>query len=120
MDHLYAEVEVADIITTFFVYYYVYFAFFRKPAQAGLTKGKSDRETPRDMDVPPLSPLFIGEDGPSAHNVITMYADLPWEPSQQEQGQPQPLGAQQDAEQRTLPSQQAPRGRKEQNVAKPR
>lgn len=84
VDYLYAEVEVTDTITTFFVRYYVYFAFFRKPAQARLTEGESNRETPGDMDVPPLLPLFIREDGPSAHNVITMYADLPREPSQQE------------------------------------
>jgi hypothetical protein len=61
------------------MYYYVYFAFFGKPAQAGLTEGENDRETPRDMDAPPLSPLFVGEDGPSTHDVITMYADLPRE-----------------------------------------
>lgn len=119
VDRLHAEVEVADTITTFFVRRCVYFAFFGKPAQPGPTEGESDRETPGDMDVPPLSPLFVGEDGPSAHDVITMYADLPREPSQQERGQPQPLGARQDAEQR-LPSQQATRGRKERNVAKPR
>lgn len=84
MDCLHAKVEVVDTITTFFVCCCVYFAFFRKPAQAGLTEGESDRETPGDMDVPPLLPLFIGEDGPSAHDVITMYADLPRELSQQE------------------------------------
>jgi hypothetical protein len=79
VDCLHAEVEVADTITTFFMRYYVYFIFFRKPAQAGPTEGENNRETPGDMDAHPLLLLFIGEDGPSAHNVITIYADLPQE-----------------------------------------
>ncbi|GFF82386.1 hypothetical protein IFM47457_05788 [Aspergillus lentulus] len=32
----------------------VYFTFFGKPAQAGPTEHKNKRETPRDMDNPPL------------------------------------------------------------------
>jgi hypothetical protein len=120
VDRLHAEVEVADTITTFFVRRCVYFAFFGKPAQAGPIEDENDRETPGDTDVPPLSPLFVGEDGPSAHDVITMYADLPREPSQHERGQPQPLDAGQDAEQQTLPRQQAPKGERGRNVAKRR
>ncbi|KAF7164507.1 hypothetical protein CNMCM6106_001025 [Aspergillus hiratsukae] len=120
VDRLHAEVGVADTITTFFVRRCVYFAFFGKPAQPGPAEGENNRETPGDRDIPPLSPLFVGEDGPSAHDVTTMHADLPRELSQQERGQPQPLGARQDAEQQTLPSQQAPRGQRERNVAKRR
>lgn len=79
IDCLYTKVKVADIITTFFICYYIYFTFFRKPAQARPTKGKNNRETPRDIDAHPLSLLFIREDGPSAHNIITIYANLPQE-----------------------------------------
>ncbi|RHZ60740.1 DUF3723 domain-containing protein [Aspergillus thermomutatus] len=120
VDRLHAEVGVADTITTFFVRRCVYFAFFGKPAQPGPAEGENNRETPGDRDIPPLSPLFVGEDGPSAHDVTTMHADLPRELSQQEPAQSQPLGARQDAEQQTLPSQQVPTGRREQNVAKRR
>jgi hypothetical protein len=63
MDRLCAEVGVADTITTFYVRRCVYFAFFRKPARPGPAEDENTRETPGDRDIPPLSPLFVGEDG---------------------------------------------------------
>ncbi|KAH2609645.1 hypothetical protein KXW34_004883 [Aspergillus fumigatus] len=62
------------------------------------TKSKNNRETPGDGDIPPLSPLFVGEDEPY----------------------PQPVGARQVAEQQTLARQQTSRGRSERNVARRR
>lgn len=120
VDRLHAEVEVADTITTFFVRRCVYFAFFGKPTRSGPTEAETNGETPGDRNIPPLSPLFVGEDRLSVDDVTTAHAALPREPPQQERGQSQPLSARQAAEQQTLPSQQAPTGRKERNVAKRR
>ncbi|KAG2016790.1 hypothetical protein GB937_005991 [Aspergillus fischeri] len=81
LDCLHAEVEVADTITTFFVRCCVYFTFFRTP-QTGATEGENNRETPRDRDAPPLSLLFVGWNGLSTHDVVTMnkVSHSPWMP----------------------------------------
>lgn len=68
LDYLYAEVEVADTITSFFVRRYVYFTFFGKPTQYGLTL---DRDQP--ISDEPQSPLFIEEEEPSNSHEQTIH-----------------------------------------------
>ncbi|KAH1580673.1 hypothetical protein KXX44_002759, partial [Aspergillus fumigatus] len=48
------------------------------------TKSKNNRETPGDGDIPPLSPLFVGEDEPYVDDETTMHAAIPPELPQQE------------------------------------
>ncbi|KAI1829420.1 hypothetical protein DTO006G1_9636 [Penicillium roqueforti] len=69
LDCLHAEVEVADTITSFFVRRCVYFAFFGKPTQHGLTL---DGDQP--MSDEPQSPLFVEEEEPSDSHEQTMHA----------------------------------------------
>lgn len=118
LDHLHADdVGVADTITSFFVRRCVFFAFFGKPAQPGLTDSDEIRESPEDVSS---SPLFIGEDDPSGEHVFALQADLPRELPQQEQEEPLRQWARQDGEQQTLGRQQVPRGLRERGVFKKR
>ncbi|KAA8652086.1 DUF3723 domain-containing protein [Aspergillus tanneri] len=109
LDLLHADdVGVADTITTLFVRRCVYFAFFGKPTRPGPSGGDHTGETPGD--IPPWSPLFVGEDGPSADPGLTLQSALSRELPQQEQGQPEELRVRQDGERQILRSRQAPRG----------
>jgi hypothetical protein len=72
LDCLYADVEVADTITSFFVRRCVYFAFFGKLTLHGLI---SDGDQP--MGDVPQSPLFVEEEEPTDSQEQNMHAAPP-------------------------------------------
>ncbi|ODM16677.1 hypothetical protein SI65_07642 [Aspergillus cristatus] len=116
LDCLHADdAGVSDMTTSFFVCCCVYFTFFGKPTQPGLTDSDPTRGSPGNM---PWSPLFITEDDPSSGHGFAMQAALPREPPQQDREEPQGQQAQQDREQRTLHCQQSLRCERGQEVLK--
>lgn len=65
LDHLHADVEIANTITTFFVCCCVYFTFFRKSARS---RSAGDHPGHSPADNPPGSPLFVrGSSPPDNH-----------------------------------------------------
>lgn len=118
LDRLHADdAGVSDTTTSFFVRRCVYFAFFGKPTQPGLTDSDPTGGSPGDM---PWSPLFVTEDDPSGGHGFAMQAALPREPPQQDREEPQGQRARQDREQRTLRRQQSLRRERGREVLKRR
>ncbi|ODM19123.1 hypothetical protein SI65_05740 [Aspergillus cristatus] len=116
LDRLHAnDVGVSDTTTSFFIRHCVYFAFFGKPTQPGLTDSDPTGGSPGDM---PWSPLFVTEDDPSGGHGFAMQAALPREPPKQDREEPQGQWARQDREQRTLRCQQSLRRERGREVLK--
>lgn len=68
LDRMNADIAAADTITSFFVRRCVYFAFFGKSARSNHTNQAGEADEVQGMGVPPQSPLFVQENGPTDVN----------------------------------------------------
>ncbi|KAJ6112292.1 hypothetical protein N7523_002114 [Penicillium sp. IBT 18751x] len=86
LDHLHADIEVADNVTSFFVRRCVFFAFFGKSTRlvAGNASQSRDTDPDQGMGGMPPSPMFVEDDQPVNHTP----APGPHSP-RGEQGEPQ-------------------------------
>ncbi|KAJ5318586.1 hypothetical protein N7476_005006 [Penicillium atrosanguineum] len=121
LDRLYADIPVADTITSFFVRRCVYFAFFGKSAKYGPShiSDRQNADADQGMADVPRSPLFVGEESPSGIDASAVHTNSTSEPSRREQ-ESQAQRVERDKARPSMRHQQVLRAERERDVLRRR